>query len=146
MFVPKMARQVTAAAAFLPTILLTSCVTTITPEGARGLSDQALCMQYGHWLRKGNPQAVSNVAAELSSRGGTPPSQSEHDIIRKESVAIGMSECGMLAALGANYSMTRHDIVTGSGRRTQHVGRPYSSRMGPVFVYTEGGRVTAVQN
>jgi hypothetical protein len=98
-------------------------------------------MQYGHWLRKGDSQAVSNVAAEIANRGGMPPSQNENEIIRKESLSIGMSECGMLAAMGQPDA--QKNTVAAAGARTQYVFRPFAGRRG-AYVYTEDGKVTAV--
>ncbi|MDC7713045.1 hypothetical protein PQU96_02700 [Vogesella sp. LYT5W] len=132
-----------AISALLIAFSLTSCVTTISPSTAKSLGNAALCMQYGHWLRMGNPQAVSTVAAEIKNRGGVSPSQAEHSIIMSESVAIGMSECGMLAAMGSPNG--QNSTITSNGRRTQYVFRPFHGRYS-TYVYTDNGKVTAVQN
>jgi hypothetical protein len=123
--------------------LLSGCVTTVSREDTRRMGDAVLCMQYGHWLKQGNPEAVANVTAEMSSRGISAPSANENDFIRRESVAIGMSECGALAAMGSPDA--QNSTLTASGRRTQYVFRPFAGRRG-AYAYTEAGRVTAIQN
>ncbi len=125
------------------TALLSGCVTNISPQTASGLSTAALCMQYGHWLRKENPQAVQTVSAELRRRGNSVPSNEEHGSILSERVTIGMSECGMLAAMGSPDRQL--DTTTAQGRRTQYVFNRFAGRPGGV-VYTEGARVVALQS
>src|SRR5689334_11514242 len=110
------------------TILLGGCVTNISPQTAAGLPTPNLCMQFGHWLRKDNPQAVRTVSDEIERRSIQAPTSQEYDWIRRERVTIGLSECAMLAAMGSPDR--QNDTLTAEGRRTQYVFNRFAGRPG----------------
>lgn len=122
-----------------------ACVSSINRQTAREMSDEVLCLQFGHWMRYPSAQSVAAVEAELTGRSIKPPSADEKNLILQGRVAIGMSECGMLAAMGGGGPYRKNSTVTQAGKMTQYVFPPYAGRAGS-YVYADGGKVTAVQN
>ena len=65
-------------------------------------------------------------------------------LIRREAIRIGMSEKALLASRG-HRSFRQNHTTTEHGRRTQWVFNPHFPRL-TYYVYTEGGKIVAIQN
>lgn len=123
-------------------VVLSSCgLVPPTPDTLAQADDRRLCYLFGRWLRAGDIKAVSNIQGEMTGRRIERPTPQEMNAIVKEGYFIGMSECALVAALGDN-AYHRNQTVTASGTRTQYVVTP---AFGRAYVYTEDGRVVAIQ-
>lgn len=106
-----------------------------------GRSTYQICSGY-HYSE--NPQAQSAFRAELERRRLVEPG--EWRLINSQKVAVGMTECGMLAAWGFAESTT---LTTGRDTHTQWAFKPACPSLAYcppwAYVYTSNGRVTAIQ-
>jgi len=128
----------TAAAA-----LLAGCATMSNP---RDLADDDLCARYGRNIRANDAQRAAELRAEMDTRQ-LRIDEDDVAFIRKALVRVGMTTCAMHASWGipsiSNRTTTAGDV------RVQHVWRGVTGqyvRTQSSFVYTQGGRVVAIQN
>lgn len=118
-------------------ILLASCA--VSPKHVSSLEDRRLCNAY---YEARNEQNRASYKAEIERRNLI--SHDEWDVIDKKQVRIGMSVCALRASWGPakeNSTTTRY------GYSIQHVYRlSWCRRCKVQYVYTSGGKVTAIQN
>ena len=127
-------RSTASVSAALVTILLGGC-STIPPTQ---MSVAQLCATYG-MLSRGNPRAdaLPLIETELDRRN-LRLTTDERDLVIRERIRVGVSQCVMYAAWG--FPVRENRTVTGGGESIQHV---YSGRN---YAYTRNGVVTALQN
>lgn len=121
---------------------LTSCA-AISPERTGEMTDRRLCNSYAEArenfaLKKNMP----NIKAEIERRNIV--SADEWALIEAKQVKLGMSVCALRASWGAAKENT---TTSRYGNSIQHVYRlSWCHRCNVKYVYTENGKVTAIQD
>ena len=121
-------------------LALSGCVAT--PDNLQTLNPAGLCHRYGDAPRRGDGATVNAVRGELSKRRITAPDPVEIGQIMYKQVHVGMTQSSAIASWGMPIMENR--TTTASGTRIQHVWRgPFR---GANYLYTENGRIVAIQN
>jgi hypothetical protein len=122
-------------------VVLAGCVPPVTEADVSRFTTTALCLRYGMAMRDNpaDPQ-IPILRSELARRGQRLDAEAD-DLIRSEKVRVGISTCVLTASWGVTSAENR--TTTASGTRIQHVFG-FSGRRN--YVYSENGRVTAIQD
>lgn len=123
-------------------IVLAGCVAPVSKDTVGELSEEGLCVRYGDALRSSAMDQVTILGAELARRGITMGS-TENEVALRKVVRVGLSRCSMWASWGSSLRDNR--TTTAYGTRIQHVFGMVTGTSRN-YVYTENGRITAIQN
>ena len=118
---------------------LSGCISWTDPKALATRDEAYLCGAYGEENRPGvlhgYEDRIVAIRQEIDRRRAVDPT--DWPVINARQVRIGMTECAFRAAWG--YPDTFNATTTAYGRNIQYV-------YGQSYVYTNGSRVTAIQN
>jgi hypothetical protein len=120
--------------------VLAGCVGPVTSDEAAKLTEERACVLYGEAIRRADLQQAPVLREELARRN-IHMGSAEDELIGAKRLRVGTSRCLMWAAWGSSTRDNR--TTTAYGTRIQHVFGSSGTRN---YVYTENGRITAIQN
>jgi len=118
-------------------VFLSGCISMMSPEALKSEDSYDLCKNY-YFTRS------EKVKLELAWRNAIP--YDEWPLIEKKLIRLGMSELGLVCSWGLPRRINK--TVTRRGTRKQWIYCPYGyyNSHDCQYVYTDNGKITALQN